>query len=412
MLFKFGPFALDASRRLLSSGSHIKPLSERLNQILMMLLESDGAAVSKDEFAERIWTNDTFNESNLAQHVSQLRKILQQHGGFGEFIATVAKTGYRFVPRVARFSDRDVAAHHLSSSAPREKRLKLIRDYCKAQSLLARRTNDSLRQAIALFERVLAVDSNFAPAWTFLARAHSLANYRAYSSTSQALPTANTAIAEALRLEPESFSAQCIFGSTRAANWDGAGAAQALGRALELNENSGMVYHHRAFLDQRMGQLEQALADIEAALLIEPSNLLFQCALGLILGRMGEFSKAIACFSSVLEDDPQFEDAIECRIASYIGIGRGEDALRDLDRLPPSNTNLARRVCAYAVSGDKTAAENALENLLTARKDGHVAPDFLAAAFLLLDRQEEALLALQQGIDNRETGVLVFRTWP
>ena len=105
MTYRFAEFVLDARARLLLSANAAKPLSEKLCEVLRMLVEADGAIVPKDEFATRIWSSESFSEANLAQHVSVLRKLLSDTGGVRRFIVSVSGKGYRFIPRVTRAND-------------------------------------------------------------------------------------------------------------------------------------------------------------------------------------------------------------------------------------------------------------------------------------------------------------------
>ena len=98
--YRFGPFLLDSSRRMLFSGFGARPLPEKVFQILVMLLEANGAMVSKDAFFNRVWPEGHISDANLTQHIFVLRNLLGENARQNEYIVTVAGKGYRFAKPV------------------------------------------------------------------------------------------------------------------------------------------------------------------------------------------------------------------------------------------------------------------------------------------------------------------------
>jgi eukaryotic-like serine/threonine-protein kinase len=99
-LLEFGPYRVDAGRRLLMRGQDPVSLSPKAFDLLLVLLERNGEVVSKDDLMNLLWPDTFVEESNLGQHVFQLRKALgerpQDHG----YIITVPGRGYRFAKEV------------------------------------------------------------------------------------------------------------------------------------------------------------------------------------------------------------------------------------------------------------------------------------------------------------------------
>lgn len=101
--YEFGVFRLDVrERRLLKSGRAV-PLTPKVFETLLALVENSGRTVEKDELMQRLWPNTFVEESSLAQNVFQLRKALGGAGAGAEaIIETVPKRGYRFAAEVHR----------------------------------------------------------------------------------------------------------------------------------------------------------------------------------------------------------------------------------------------------------------------------------------------------------------------
>ena len=68
-------------------------LGTRAFDLLLILLEADGALVTKEELLGRVWPSVIVSEENLKVQVSALRKAL---GADRDFIRTDFGRGYRF----------------------------------------------------------------------------------------------------------------------------------------------------------------------------------------------------------------------------------------------------------------------------------------------------------------------------
>jgi Tol biopolymer transport system component/DNA-binding winged helix-turn-helix (wHTH) protein len=95
--FDFGVFRVDtADRRLFRNGVDV-PLPPKVFETLLVLLETPGQLVGKDELMERVWPGTFVGEDTLAQKISLLRKALDDGNGSNGYISTVPKLGYRFM---------------------------------------------------------------------------------------------------------------------------------------------------------------------------------------------------------------------------------------------------------------------------------------------------------------------------
>ena len=103
-LYQFGDFELIPDElQLLRHGKPV-PLTPKVYETLLVLVENSGHVMSKDELMERVWSDTIVEESNLAQNISTLRKALNDD--HQQFIQTVPKHGYRFVAEVSVLSHR------------------------------------------------------------------------------------------------------------------------------------------------------------------------------------------------------------------------------------------------------------------------------------------------------------------
>src|ERR1051326_3446815 len=95
--YEFGRFRLKVAERVLLREGELVPLTPKVFDILVTLVEHGGQVVSKDDLMKRVWPNTFVEEGNLTQNISLLRKALGESPGGVQFIETVPRRGYRFV---------------------------------------------------------------------------------------------------------------------------------------------------------------------------------------------------------------------------------------------------------------------------------------------------------------------------
>lgn len=104
-IYQFGKFVLNVQEHLLTADGEAVHLPTKEFETLQMLVENNGKILSKDEMMATIWKDTFVEESNLAQYVSRLRKVLNTDGN--QYIKTISKKGYRFSADV-KVLDEDV----------------------------------------------------------------------------------------------------------------------------------------------------------------------------------------------------------------------------------------------------------------------------------------------------------------
>jgi serine/threonine-protein kinase len=99
--YEFGEFRIDAAKRLLKKeDNEIVPLTPKVFDLLLYLVQNNGKVIEKDELMTAVWTDSIVEENNLSQNISILRRILGEKRGEHIFIATVPGRGYKFVAEV------------------------------------------------------------------------------------------------------------------------------------------------------------------------------------------------------------------------------------------------------------------------------------------------------------------------
>ncbi len=98
----FGPYTVDLrSGELRKFGLRVK-MGDQPFQILLLLLESPGEMVAREELRAKLWTDDTFVDFDhgLNSAVQRLRDCLSDTAEKPVWVETIPRRGYRFVGQV------------------------------------------------------------------------------------------------------------------------------------------------------------------------------------------------------------------------------------------------------------------------------------------------------------------------
>src|SRR5215510_3571420 len=104
LFYEFGPFRLNVEERLLERNGELVPLTPKVFETLLVLVENSGHVMAKDDLIRTLWPDTFVEESSLTQNISLLRRALDEASGSRQYIETIPKRGYRFVADVRQFS--------------------------------------------------------------------------------------------------------------------------------------------------------------------------------------------------------------------------------------------------------------------------------------------------------------------
>jgi len=110
-LYEFGDFRLDTAKRLLQrlDGTTV-PLTPRVFETLLFMVEHHDTILDKERLMEAVWPDSIVEENNLSQNISTLRRIFGETPGSHGYIVTVPGRGYRFVAEVSDLTNNGSAA--------------------------------------------------------------------------------------------------------------------------------------------------------------------------------------------------------------------------------------------------------------------------------------------------------------
>ena len=105
-IYEFEDFRADPAEQLLLHEGQPVALSPKVFETLLILLESEGRLIDKEDFISRLWPGVFVEDVALAKYISHLRRILAEGKTGTEMIQTVPKRGYRFVVPVRKVLDQ------------------------------------------------------------------------------------------------------------------------------------------------------------------------------------------------------------------------------------------------------------------------------------------------------------------
>ena len=106
-IYGFDDFQLDVSNRQLLRDGRPVALPAKAFDMLVVLIENGGRLVGKDELFSRVWPDQIVEESNLAVHVSAIRKALGDKKDNPRYLVTVPGHGYRFTGKLLSLDEEE-----------------------------------------------------------------------------------------------------------------------------------------------------------------------------------------------------------------------------------------------------------------------------------------------------------------
>ena len=143
--------------------------------------------------------------------------------------------------------------------------------YLRGRFAMNKRTVDGLAQAIVDFRQAIALDPNYAAAFSGLSDSYLLQASYASLDQSEALRLAEPMMQRAIDLNPDLAEAQASKGFVLGDKGDHEGAVAAFKRAIELNPSYSPAYHWLALRYQNTGRFKEAEAALKACLEVDPN---------------------------------------------------------------------------------------------------------------------------------------------
>lgn len=296
---RFGAGQWDrASRRLSVRGEPAK-IPWRVAECLSMLVDAGGEVVTKEEFQRQIWGGAAIEDSNLAQCVTALRRVLDPAPDGHSHIETVARVGYRLAVQVVEEQEEFPAPVPVAAVVPevekrggrrwvmagvavvvlatavgggwvafrRMEREQRAEEMLREARLLLRRPNiqDGAR-ATAMLQEVMNLRPGWAPAQATCAEAAARLGKLSFGT---AIDLARLAV----KTDPNCGECLAVLGyvlGTRGWKWEEAGRHLSRAVRIDLNQVQWRLWYADWLAVQ--GRLDEALGQAREARRLNPTE--------------------------------------------------------------------------------------------------------------------------------------------
>jgi DNA-binding winged helix-turn-helix (wHTH) protein/TolB-like protein/tetratricopeptide (TPR) repeat protein len=286
-------------------------------------------------------------------------------------------------------------------------------NYVEGRYWWNQRTPAGLRKAIALFDRAVARDPGYAPAWAGLADCYSLAVWYVPMPASEAVPKLTEAANRAVALDPGLAEAHLGMGNVYSFRWEWNAARRELERAIELNPGYATARHWHALHLALVGEFDEAIREAQRARELDPLSPSINTDLGWVYYLAHRGPEAIAAYRSTLAMDPDFSLAHFDLALVLSEEGKSSEAIAEMEKASDRGSDyLAGLGYVYGRAGLRPEALRALAKLKALSRTHYVPPYHFAWIYTGLGDRDRAIGELEEVYREHTQHVVDFKTVP
>jgi adenylate cyclase len=303
-----------------------------------------------------------------------------------------------------------------STGRPQAGNLEVYSLYLKGRYFFNQGTKEGLEKAQQYFEKALAADPGYAPAYAGLALVFGDLTWKAFLPPAETYPKAKAMAERAIALDgrlPDAWVALALAEIDYFWNWDAG--ERAVKQALEIDPNHAMahdIYGHR-ILSAVRGRYDEAIGEMRRALALDPLSLGTNNHLGMVYRHARRYDLAIEQFHRTIETWPNYMFPHLGLGWAYSSKGMYDEAIEQLQlaaeltkRTPYVLGHLAD---AYARAGRRTEALALVEELKERATRSPVTASAFFAAYRGLGDKDQAFQWLEQMYEERHPEIIYLK---
>ena len=278
--------------------------------------------------------------------------------------------------------------------------------YLKGNFFASKFTKEGLQKGLDYFNQAIAVDPNYALAYTGVGFYYVGANDW-YQSPKEAMPKARDAARKALAIDDTLADAHLLLGTVAHwYDWDWATAEREYRRAIELNPNDPRPHEFYSwFLSTNMARADEAIAEAKKAQQLDPVSAETNQFLGGAYFFARRYDEAIDQLRKAAEFDPDYWLAHEFLGQAYEQKGKLPEAIAEFQRAHQIEGTFAEPTAmlghAYALSGKQSEALKIIDQLKDLSSHSYVPPYNIAAVYAGLGDQDRTIEWLNRAYAER-----------
>ncbi len=281
--------------------------------------------------------------------------------------------------------------------------------FLKGMYHIKRKDFDDVKKAMNFFKHAIAVDPNYAEAYSFLGEAYIQAAAVGLLTTQEAHELARKAVEVAVSLDEKNAQGYKVLAYINLFyDWDWESASDAYTKALThgLPEQNEFITYYYIFIKE---DFEQAIEVAKRMTERDPLHVNSHWQLGLAYYFTRRFEESITAFDSALEIDSSYAEAIRFRGICWAYLGKYNEALVDVNNALEltSGQGLAKLdlLVVKILMGKKE------EVLTVIRKTKFIDSADPAYLFSLLNMPEEAMYWLDKAYEERSVTLVTLKNY-
>ena len=283
--------------------------------------------------------------------------------------------------------------------------------YLQARHLGRRGTSGAWDQSTALYQRALAIDPNYATAWSGLTDIYLNQTGWGLRSLDEGWTLVRETANQALAIDPDCAPAHAILGSVAFFyEFDLEAAARHLEHALALEPTNPEILSRGADLVAKLGLLDEAIAISEYIVNRDPVNPVYHESLGRYYLRAGRLDEAIASFRTALTLSPGYR-AARYRIGmALLYKGELQAALVEMQQEQFPSKQQEGEAIAYHALGHQAESDALLVELID--KDEYGGAYNIAYVLAFRGEADRAFAWLDKAVRRKDTGLTLITIQP
>jgi len=275
----------------------------------------------------------------------------------------------------------------------------------------------SVEKSIAAFEKCIAGDPNYAPAWAWLAQSYQLLIMRSDGRDAAIIAKGRKAAMKALELDDQLGEAQAAVGTYEALDWNWASAQQKFRRAIELNPDwaQGHLMYALMYLVPT-GQLREALGEVLRAHELDPLTRTTRSILTEVQYFNREYTRVIPESAEPSKSVPRRGPGERAYLLSLSLTGQGRRALSEMSsseaKIPDQSPAFGVYGYLLARHGDSGQARAILNRLRQQSAKSYVSPLSMAMISLGLGDTDETFRQLRASVARHQPAVVMLAADP
>ena len=282
--------------------------------------------------------------------------------------------------------------------------------YLKGRYHYNKYTGEGWLKAIEFFEKAIAKEPEYAPAYAALASVLDFSWFFSVLPAEESIAQCRAATLRALEIDDDLDEAHSALARVRFYyEWNWEEAEREFRRAIELKPNNAELHQQYGISLACMERCDEAISEGDKALELDPLSLLVNLQVGWVYLFCDRLDDVIRLDRNILEIEPNFHGAYWQMGMAYESREMYEEALDAYQKalaLGGYQVVLSNMGAVYAKLGRRNEAYAVLNQLLEMRREQPVAALNIARVYSGLGENDKAFEWLEKALEERNGGMV------